>query len=103
VFPVFRNSQNKDGSMQDTPSYASDSIDRLALAVVLQAVRDVQDRNDGQDKQDARAWLLGGGLAWLDTFDLPVPENFAGWVQAGCPVDNKRLRGLRASPIRRAG
>lgn len=55
---------------------------RLALAVVLQAVTDI--RKAGPNAELARAWLVSDGLEWLDALEVNTPQDFARWVSDEC-------------------
>jgi len=48
-----------------TDIYPDYDIRPIAAAVIIQAVKDVRDGD-----QDARAWLMGDGVLWLDVCGL---------------------------------
>ena len=66
-------------------------LDRLALEVIAQAIRDTR-----RGSQGARRWLLGRGYEWLEMSmgDSIDPDLWRSWVLAGCP---EAAQGLRAN------
>jgi hypothetical protein len=63
-------------------SYLDESVKRLLLAVVLQAIEDL--RKDPCNEK-LKAWLLSEGLFILESYDQPI--DFDKWqrmIESGC-------------------
>lgn len=59
----------------------NDPLCLLVFATVLQAARDVQLHQD----EEARAWLLDVGFAWLDMLGIAGDRcRWEAWVMTGC-------------------
>jgi hypothetical protein len=61
-----------------------DPYDRIALAIVLQAMKDASRESD----ETLTVWLLTDGLFTLEAFGIPVSvDKWRAFVLAGCPGD----------------
>ena len=92
----------------DTTDAPLDAYQRLAVAAVLQAVRDAvfgvqgecldgDEPLDWASQHEARLWLVyGDAQDWLDYCGLPeLAAEIRRWVLRGCPVGSLTLRLLK--------
>lgn len=58
----------------------------LAMAIVMQAIREAKQKRDSALRDSARAWLVEEGQAWLELLGVNIDQKtIEGWVNAGCP------------------
>jgi hypothetical protein len=75
---------------QSNPQCLENSIKRLYLAIVLQAIDDLK---AFPDNKALKAWLLTDGLFILEAYDQPIDlQEWEKFVLAGCPGTFRRGR-----------
>ena len=80
---------------QSNPQCLENSIKRLYLAIVLQAIvlQAIDDLKAFPDNKALKAWLLTDGLFILEAYDQPIDlQEWEKFVLAGCPGTFRRGR-----------
>lgn len=58
----------------------------LAVAIIVQAIRDVRQAGRPLKAAGARDWLRSEGMEWLQAFDICISQaEMDSWLAAGCP------------------
>jgi hypothetical protein len=84
------------------PAEENETVKRLWLAVVIQAVTDYKEltrkgriRAGSWRELDLKEWLLGSALFILESYDIPIlPEDWTRYIEDGCPGEFPRLTSL---------
>ncbi len=95
-----KKSNNRTTNRIDIDHTSGDPLLAVAVAVIVQAIRDARQSANPKKQAESRDWLLTEGAEWLQAFDVMIDqETLESWVAAGCPdlvrdSDRESVRGL---------